>query len=102
MASEVAFARSGLAVAVERLLDAVLVADDERRYIHANPAACALLGLPREELLKRRIEDFVEPQFRQAVVDQWAAFLQTGVQAGPFRLVRADGAFRDVEFSAVA
>src|SRR5262249_7516803 len=36
-------------------LDAILMADDQARYVDANPAACALLGYDREELLQRGV-----------------------------------------------
>ena len=31
----------------------MVIADDERRYVAANPAACLLLRLPEEEVLER-------------------------------------------------
>ena len=36
---------------------AVVVADDDRRYVHANPAACDLLGVAREDLIGMRVEE---------------------------------------------
>ncbi len=35
----------------EQALDAMLVVDTERVYTDANPAACALLGLERSEVV---------------------------------------------------
>ncbi len=100
--SKVGLGNIELASAIERLPDAVLIADDERHYVHANPAACVLFGLQREDLIGRRIEQFAEPQYREAIAEHWATFLTVGVQAGPFRLLRPDGEVREVEFSAVA
>ncbi|MDQ4072251.1 MAG: PAS domain-containing protein, partial [Actinomycetota bacterium] len=42
--------------AFEHALDAMLLADDGRRYIDANSAACSLLGLPYEEVVTRRLD----------------------------------------------
>src|SRR6185437_9158848 len=78
-------------LAFDEVLDAVLFADDERRYVDANEAACALLGLSLRDLLGKRIEDLtVGPS--HDVVAQWKAFLARGHDAGEFRLKRADGA----------
>ena len=41
----------------ERSLIPMLIADDDRRYVDANAAACLLLRLPREEVLRRRVDD---------------------------------------------
>jgi PAS domain S-box-containing protein len=46
-----------LGEAVEHAPVAILVADDEMRYVAANATATNLLGYTREELLKLRIPD---------------------------------------------
>ena len=47
-----------LGEAVECLEDvAIFVWDEDRHYIAANDAACALVGLPREELLRMKVGD---------------------------------------------
>ncbi len=81
-------------------LDAIVIADDEGRFTHANPAACALFGLDREALLRRRISDFAEPgfDFERA----WRVFQERGHDRGEFCLIRADGDRRHVEYSATA
>ncbi|MBV8807608.1 MAG: PAS domain S-box protein [Acidobacteriaceae bacterium] len=90
-----------LEAAIERLPDAVLIADDERKYIYANPAACRLLGIDRSQLIGRTLGDFTVLE-DDAVSGAWRAFLLSGVQTGSFRLRRPDGVVRDAEFSAVA
>ncbi|MEZ4637974.1 MAG: PAS domain S-box protein [Caldilineaceae bacterium] len=45
----------------ESALDAILIADDEGRYIDANPAASELFGLSRESLIGRTVRDFAAP-----------------------------------------
>jgi PAS domain S-box-containing protein len=80
--------------------DAVLVLDDARMFIDANPAACRLLGLSVDELRGRRLDDFIEPgvDFLRA----WQGFLESGEQTGEARLIRLDGAVREVEYSGTA
>ncbi|MBD0388198.1 MAG: PAS domain S-box protein, partial [Nostoc sp. C3-bin3] len=81
-------------------LDAMLIADDEGNYMDANPAACELLGLPRETLLGCHISNFTEPDvdFQGA----WCSFLEQGRITGEFRLLRPDGTVRETEFAATA
>ncbi|MGZ3388952.1 MAG: PAS domain S-box protein, partial [Isosphaeraceae bacterium] len=81
-------------------LDAIVVADDEGRYVDANPSACDLFGLSKAELSGRRIPDFAEPGF--SFDQSWQTFLRDGQSRGEFRLVRPDGVARDLEFSATA
>jgi PAS domain S-box-containing protein len=84
----------------ESALDAFLIADDEGRYLSANPAACALLGISEAEILSHRVSDFMEPglDFQEA----WRAFLEQGSGRGEITLVRPDGSLRTAEYSAIA
>ena len=43
--------------AVEHAPVAILVADEEMRYVAANLTACELLGYTRDELLRLRVTD---------------------------------------------
>jgi PAS domain S-box-containing protein len=81
--------------------DAVLVVDDARTFVDANPAACRLLGLAAPELIGRRFDDFLaEPGLDLDTA--WRTFLETGEQTGELRLRRADGELRHVEYNATA
>lgn len=84
----------------EAAIDAMLIADDRGCYVDANPAACALFGLPKEALLGCCIADFAQREFdfEQA----WQAFLAQGQERGEFALVRPDGTVREVEYAATA
>lgn len=84
----------------EGAIDAKLIADDEGRYIDANPAACELLGLCKAEVLGCRISDFAEPHFDFA--QAWCSFLEQGRVTGEFRLMRPDGTVREVEYASTA
>ncbi|HBL60618.1 MAG TPA: hypothetical protein DDZ80_19830, partial [Cyanobacteria bacterium UBA8803] len=81
-------------------LDAMLIADDEGKYIDANSAACELLGMPREKLLGCTISQFAEPRFD--CPQAWHSFLAQGRVRGEFRILRPDGTVRDTEFAATA
>lgn len=82
----------------EHAFDAIVVADDEGRYVDANPAACELFGLEREELLGRRIEEFADPEYDYEAA--WARFQSESDRTGLFPLRRPDGEVRLVEYSA--
>jgi PAS domain-containing protein len=81
---------------------AVLLADDERRYIFATPAAGRLLGRPVARLIGRRVEEVTGPDLQAGVADQWASFITDGRQAGVFTVVRDDGSLAEVSFEARA
>ncbi|MEJ7786962.1 MAG: EAL domain-containing protein [Solirubrobacteraceae bacterium] len=93
----------GLALAIfEGALDAMMIADDDRRYVAANDAACTLLGLRREDLLQRSLDDLVAPEGRAALASTWAGFLKDGSMSGEFVLLTDDGTPIAVDFRATA
>jgi PAS domain S-box-containing protein len=59
-----------------------------------------LLGLPREEIIGRSLDDFVEPGFKPQVSELWQDFLEHGEQHGTLRLLAPDGSPREVEYTA--
>jgi DNA-binding CsgD family transcriptional regulator len=80
----------------------MVIADGGRRYCAANPAACLLLRLPEEEVLRLTIDDLTPPENRSQVEPLWRAFIRDGVQQGIFELMMPDGARLQVEYSATA
>jgi PAS domain S-box-containing protein len=83
--------------------DAVLIADENGHYVDANPAACALLGVAREDAIGRSLFDFVVPSDDLPDSgDAWAAFLLAGTMRGHVRILRPDGTVRDADFVATA
>ena len=80
----------------------MVIADDGRRFVAANPAACLLLRLPEKEVLKRTIEDLTPRENRSQVGPLWEAFVRDGTQRGTFELLMPDGPKVRVEYSATA
>jgi PAS domain S-box-containing protein len=80
--------------------DAVLVVDDARTFVDANPAACRLLGLSVAELRGRRFDEFLAPT--RELETAWETFLRTGEHRGELQVLRPDGEIRHVEYSATA
>lgn len=91
-----------LRYAFERSNHPMLIADDQRRWVTGNAAACELLGMEREEIPWRRMDDFTPEGERDRLEEQWQAFLDSGAAEGWYQLyVPARGSV-PVEFSATA
>ncbi|HUJ71323.1 MAG TPA: PAS domain S-box protein, partial [Verrucomicrobiae bacterium] len=55
-------------VLVEQSSDGIIATDNSRNIWFANPSACEMLGYPREELLRLKIEDTYLPEDRASCV----------------------------------
>ena len=80
----------------------MVIADDGRRFIAANPAACLLLRLAEKDVVRLRVDDLTPPENRLHMDGLWEAFLRDRVQEGTFELMMPDGARLEVEYSATA
>ena len=78
----------------------ILLADNDRHYRDASVGASKLLGLPREKIIGRSLDDFAEPDFKPVISERWRAFLENGEQEGTLQLVGPDGGPREVEYTA--
>jgi diguanylate cyclase (GGDEF)-like protein/PAS domain S-box-containing protein len=94
-------AQARLQALFEHATDAILLADDHGTYLDANPAACDLLGRPREALRGLGIGDVVAMPAEQRA-RAWQQFLAAGRAQGEVTLRRPDGQLRVAHFSAVA
>ena len=82
-----------LGEAVEHAPVAILVADDEMRYVAANATASQLLGYTREELLQLRVTDLA--QYREAE-GEFEAMIATGELIGRTTVRNKDGSLRSL------
>ncbi|MFI5386816.1 MAG: sigma 54-interacting transcriptional regulator [Fimbriimonadales bacterium] len=78
----------------------LLIADNDGHYRDASSGAEKLLGLSREKIIGRSLDDFVDPSFKPQISELWQAFLKRGEQEGSLRLVGPDGSLREVEYTA--
>jgi PAS domain S-box-containing protein len=85
---------------------AILVADDDRRFVEANAAACELLGAPLDQIVGASIRAFMVPPERRRPTanagSHWAAFLNDGQEGGECVILRPDGTKRYANFHARA
>ena len=82
-----------LGEAVEHAPVAILVADDEMRYVAANVTACELLGYTREELLGLRITDVAAYPEAEG---EFEAMIATGHLVGRTVVTLKDGSRRSL------
>ncbi len=78
----------------------ILITDNDRHNREASFGASKLLGLPREKIIGRSLDDFAEPSFKPVISERWQTFLKEGVQEGTLPLVVPDGGLREVEYIA--
>ena len=82
--------------------DAILVANDQGRYVDMNPAALDLLGYSRGELLELRIPDLlVRGDEGMRFEEGWNSFVREGTQDGTAWLRRSDGTLVELDYRAV-
>lgn len=81
-------------------LDAILVADDDGRYVDANPSACRLLGYRRDELVGLPLDAVVAQG--EDWRDAWSTLRERGVFRGEIALRDRDGGEIPAEHHAVA
>jgi PAS domain-containing protein len=72
--------------AADAAADIIFVADDERRYVDMNQAAADALGLPREAVIGRSIDDFFSEARAQPVPLASERFLSDSEQHGICKL----------------
>ena len=53
----------------------ILLADNDRHYQDASVGASRLLGLPREKIIGRSLDDFAAPSSKAVISERWRAFL---------------------------
>jgi PAS domain S-box-containing protein len=80
----------------------ILIADNDRNYREASVGAGKLLGIPREKIIGRRLDDFAVPAIKPVLPERWRALLKEGEQTGTLELLGPDGTPREVEYTAKA
>lgn len=83
-------------------LDAIIVSDDRRGLLDANPSARALLGLSKENLKEFTFDEFVPANRKADLARDWGMLLKEGEQRGECEIRCLDGSLRIVEFSSKA
>jgi PAS domain S-box-containing protein len=77
----------------------ILLTDDDGNSREASMGAGKLLGLPREKIIGRRVDDFAQPGFKPQISQLWRALQEQGEQQGTLGLVGRDGSPRNVQYT---
>lgn len=91
-----------LRAAFEKSRHPMLIADNHRRWVTGNAAACDLLGILPDEVPWHTMDDFTPPDEHQRLEEQWEAFLTSGAAEGWHHLYVPNRGPVPVEFSATA
>lgn len=91
-----------LRTAFEISRNPMLIADDQRRWVTGNEAACALLGIAREEVCWHTMNDFTPLGDRARLEEQWTMFLTNGAAEGWHDFYVPERGAVPVEFCATA
>jgi PAS domain S-box-containing protein len=78
--------------------DAMVVLDEERRLVAANPAACRLFARSRKRLVGRRLDDLVAPQMLDRLNEQ--SRTPRGAPGSTYELAFDDGQRATIECTA--
>jgi len=80
--------------------NAMVLADEQRRFVEVNDAALQLLGRERAELIGTPVADTIRPSERERAEREWQAFMRSGEHTGTRNVVRADGSEVQIEVAA--
>jgi PAS domain S-box-containing protein len=83
-----------------RSANAMVLADEDRRFVEANDAALELLGRKREELIGMPVADTITSSEHERSAREWDAFMRSGEHTGTRKVVRADGTEVQIEVAA--
>lgn len=85
---------------VEQATDAIVIMDEQNKFVELNEATCKLTGYSREELLRMQIADLVPDQYKMVYAGQILKQGNLQYYFGERNFVRKDGTEGIVEISA--
>ena len=80
--------------------DAILVTDNEGRYVEVNQAACEMFGRTQSEMLTMSVDDLVTPEGVPAARELFEQYRATGDARGDLVFVAPDGESRVADYAA--
>src|SRR5581483_11438965 len=69
----------------------ILVADGDGKSRDASVGAAKLLGVPRDQIIGRPVDEFAQPDVRPTISQLWRILQERGEQEGALQLVAPDG-----------
>ena len=84
---------------VDSISDLICTHDLEGRILTINQTACQAAGVPAKVLIGRNIQEFLQPQFREAFARDYLETIKaTGFHQGVTKLLDKDGRVRYLEY----
>ncbi len=83
-----------------RARDAIVILDDDGRFVKVNPAACDFFALDSSELLTYTFQKFLTSTTN--IQSAWQRFLEPGEKNDEIQIFLRDGTAKQVEYSAIA
>lgn len=81
-------------------LGALLLVDDDRRYVQVNAAGAELLGAAEEDIVGRKIENFTPPEQLARLEVLWSQLRRDGRLEGDYEVLQGNGSRTFVHFRA--
>ena len=78
----------------------ILITDDNGNSRDASVGVSKLLGISREKIIGRPVDDFAQPGSKPQISQLWKALAEEGEQEGTLRLMGPDARPREVEYTA--
>jgi PAS domain S-box-containing protein len=91
-----------LASLLDASLDGIVVVDEERRFIYANPAACRLSGYTVDELIGQDFLRYFPEREHPAMIEHFRESIAGQPGTWPSTIIHASGEERDIEYSNMA
>jgi PAS domain S-box-containing protein len=86
----------------ETTLDAIMIVDDEGRYVDVNPAMCRILRAPRSRLIGAHFSEFIPPDRLEDAASAFSGLKTEGGLHMEFPLRAADGQIVELEWTSRA
>ncbi|HZH34081.1 MAG TPA: PAS domain S-box protein, partial [Pyrinomonadaceae bacterium] len=86
----------------ETTLDAIMIVDDQGKYIDVNESLCRILKNTRENLIGSHFSEFILPERLEDSRKAFEELGKTGVFTGDFPLRASDGSIAELEWSSRA
>lgn len=83
-------------------MDAILLINDDFKFIDVNDAACALVGYTHEQLMQSVMWQLIPPDDLEDVHLKWRMLLQEGRHSGEVRLLCINRDIINADYTAVA
>lgn len=77
--------------------DAIIIYNMDNTFSEVNPAACELVGYTREEMLKMKVTDFLQPAEQSRLVRVKAERMKGSKRLVEWKAKRKDGSFAYIE-----